>query len=91
MRRLRTLSSVLVVAAVVAAAPVRADPVGVVKESGRTTGHAVRDGAQTVGRTVRDFFKGGPHKAKRTWKENAARTKADARADKAAVKREAHD
>ena len=91
MRRLRALATTLLVAAVLAAATAGAGPVGVVKESGRTAGHAVRDGAQTVGRTVRDFFKGGPHKAKRTWKENAARTRADARTDEAAVKREAHE
>jgi len=81
----------LLLAVMLAATPGRADPIGVVKESGRTTGHAVRDGAQTVGRTVRDFFKGGSHQAKRTWQGNAARTRADMRADKAAVKREAHE
>jgi hypothetical protein len=53
---------------------------GTVKESARTGGHAARDGAQTFGRTVRDFFTKGPRAAKRTWKENAARTKANARA-----------
>lgn len=89
MKAIALLGGLLVAGLV--ATPARADPVGVVKESGRTTGHAIRDGAQTVGRTVRDFFKGGPHKAKRTWKENAARTRADARADKAHVKREAHE
>lgn len=68
-----------------------ANPVGVVEESGKTAGHAVRDGSLTVGRTVRDFFKGGPHAAKRTWKANAARTRADARRDKARVKHEAHE
>ncbi len=73
------------------AATAAANPVGVVKESGRTAGHAVRDGAQTVGRTIRDFFKGGPHSAKETWKANAQRTRAEARHDKAAVEREAHD
>ena len=91
MRHLPLFSSALLAAIILAAIPGRADPIGVVKESGRTTGHAVRDGAQTVGRTVRDFFKGGPHKAKRTWQGNAARTRADMRADKAAVKREAHE
>lgn len=79
-------------AAVVAVAtPASADPVGVVKESGKTAGHAVRDGALTVGRTTRDFFKHGPHTAKRTWKRNAAQTRADGRHDKARVKAEAHD
>ena len=47
------------------------------------------DGAQTVGRTVRDFFKHGPRTAKRTWKGNAARTRADARTDTARLKHEA--
>ena len=74
-----------------ATAPAFADPVGVVKESGRTAGHAVRDGVQTFGRTVRDFFKGGPHQAKRTWQANAERTREDAHHDKAHVKEEAHD
>ena len=74
-----------------AATPVAADPAGVVKESGRTAGHAVRDGAQTVGRTAHDFFAHGPHTAKRTWKANAQRTRANARAGKAGIKREAHD
>ena len=74
-----------------ATAPAFADPVGVVKESGRTAGHAVRDGVQTFGRTVRDFFKGGTEAAKRTWNENAARTREDAHEDKEHVKHEAHD
>ena len=85
---MRTTGALIVLLAVTGAA---ANPGGVVKESGRTAGHAVRDGAQTVGRTVRDFFKHGPYTAKRTWKANAARTRADARADKESVKREAHD
>ncbi len=65
--------------------------VGVPKESARTAGHAIRDGTLAVGRTVRDFFKGGPRKAKQTWKENAARTRADAHADKERVKAAAHE
>jgi hypothetical protein len=76
---------------VLAAATAHADPVGVVKESGRTAGHSVRDGSLTVGRTVRDFFTHGPHTAKRTWKSNAAQTRATARADKERVKAEAHE
>jgi hypothetical protein len=68
-----------------------ASPVGVVRESGRTAGHAVRDSVQTVGRTIGAFFVHGPRTAKRTWKANAARTKADAHADKAAVQREARE
>ena len=81
----------LVTIAVFAATPVAANPAGVVKESGRTAGHAVRDGTLAVGRTVRDFFLHGPHTAKRTWRANADRTRADAHADKARVKDEAHD
>ena len=56
----------------VLAATGHADPIGVVKESGRTAGHSVRDGSLTVGRTVRDFFVHGPRRAKYTWKSNAA-------------------
>jgi hypothetical protein len=77
------------IAAVLSAArPLAADgPVKeTVKESARTGGHAARDGAQTFGRTVRDFFTKGPRAAKRTWKENAARTKAEARAGGKRVK-----
>jgi hypothetical protein len=85
----RSLVAVTVV--LVAATTGVADTAGVVKESGRTAGHATRDGAQTVGRTVHDFFAHGPRTAKRTWKANAARTKADARADRTRVKHEAHD
>ena len=68
-----------------------ANPVGVVRESGRTAGHAVRDSVQTVGRTVGAFFVHGPRTAKFTWKANIAHLKADAHADKARVKEEAHD
>lgn len=80
----------LLIAVLGAATPALANPVGVVKESGRTAGHMVRDGALTVGRTVRDFFEHGPHTAGRTWRENAARTRAEARADTKRVKYEAH-
>jgi len=91
MRALRASIVTFIVATGLLPTPVAADPVGVVKESGKTAGHAARDGAQTAGRTVGDFFKHGPHTAKRTWKANAARTKADAHADKARVKKEAQD
>ena len=90
-QRTRTYALVLVFAAIPVASRSWADPVGVVKESGRTTGHAVRDGALTVGRTVRDFFRGGADKAKHTWKGNAARTRADLHRDKDAIKRESHE
>ena len=67
----------VVVGLVLAASPGHADPIGVVKESGRTAGHSVRDGSLTVGRTVRDFFIHGPRTAKHTWKSNAAQTPRD--------------
>ncbi len=60
-----------------------------VKEAAKTGGHAVRDGAVTFGRTTRDFFKGGPAAAKKTWHANAARTKAHAKAGGRATKRAA--
>jgi hypothetical protein len=40
---------------------------------------------------VRDFFVHGPRTAKRTWKSNAAQTRATARADKERVKSEANE
>ena len=91
MRTLRTTIVAVVVGLVLAAAPGHADPIGVVKESGRTAGHSVRDGSLTVGRTVRDFFVHGPRRAKYTWKSNAAQTRATARADKERVKAEANE
>ncbi|HEY2385502.1 MAG TPA: hypothetical protein VGK30_00955 [Candidatus Binatia bacterium] len=86
-------TSIVVCAAMIAlsGSPVRASPIGVVRESGLTAGHAVRDSVQTFGRTVGAFFRHGPRTAKHTWKANAARTKADAHADKAAVVREARE
>jgi hypothetical protein len=63
---------------------------GTVEESVRTGAHAVRDGVLTFGRTVRDFFTGGSQAAKETWRENAARTKADAREGAANVRSEAN-
>jgi hypothetical protein len=91
MRTARAALAAATTAFVLAAAPVCADPIGVVKESGRTAGHSVRDGSKTLGRTVGDFFTGGPRKAKRTWKSNAAHTRAVARADKERVKAEARE
>jgi hypothetical protein len=91
MRPLRTTIAGVVTGVVLGAATVQADPVGVVKESGRTAGHSVRDGTLTVGRTVRDFFAHGPRTAKRTWSWNAAQTRATARADKERVKIEANE
>jgi hypothetical protein len=88
----RTSIASVVAALVLVATPIGAgaDPVGVVKESGRTAGHSVRNGALTVGRTVRDFFKHGPRTAKRTWERNASHTNDEAHADKERVKQEAH-
>ena len=88
-----TRKSILAFVGVISLAPslAAATPLGVVKESGKLAGHAVRDGVQTVSWTIRDFFVHGPRTAKRTWKADAARTKADARADKARIVREAHD
>jgi hypothetical protein len=61
----------------------------------RPTVHAGRASACGVRRSrqngyIRDFFTHGPHTAKRTWQENAARTRANARADAERVKHEAH-
>jgi len=62
---------------------------GVVEESAKTGGHAIRDGVLTFGRTVRDFFTGGPRAAKETWRENADQTKANARQGGRNVREEA--
>jgi hypothetical protein len=90
MQKLRSSAALLALVAALTAAPAAASPFGVVRECGRTAGHAVRNSAVTVGRTIRDFFEHGPHTAKRTWQENAGRTGAEARADRARVEREAH-
>jgi hypothetical protein len=63
---------------------------GTVEESARTGAHAVRDGVLTFGRTVRDFFTGGSQAAKETWRENAARTKENAREGADNVRSEAN-
>jgi hypothetical protein len=85
MRRLLLALSLFAVAA-----PASAKPKEVVKESAKTGGHAVVDGTRTVGRTVRSFFKGGPQDAKQTWKDNAHKTRDDARAGGRKVKSAAH-
>jgi hypothetical protein len=90
MQKVRSSARLLVLIAVLSATSASANPIGVVKECGRTAGHAVRNSALTVGRTVRDFFEHGPHTAKQTWQENSSRTGAEAHADKERVKREAH-
>ena len=86
--------SVVATASLVPARPVRADspqPVAdkvkrTVKESAKTGGHAARDGALTFGRATRAFFTQGPDAAKRTWKANATKTKANAKAGGRAVR-----
>ena len=86
-----TATMCMLVVSTVLAGPIRADPPGVAKESGRTAVDAVRDGALTVGRTVRDFFVHGPRTAGETWRGNAARTGSDARDNANRVDHEAHD
>jgi hypothetical protein len=63
---------------------------GVVEESAKTGGRAVRDGALTFGRTTRDYFTKGPNAAQRTWQANEERTKANARTGADRVESEAH-
>ena len=90
--RANRLALVAFVAAITSApALVAADPGGVVRESGRTAGHAARDGVLTLHRTVGAFLTHGPRTAKYTWKANAARTNAEAHAGAARIKYEAHD
>ena len=89
--RTTLLGGIALALVAISAGPAMSDPVGVVRESGRTAGHSVRDGSKTLGRTIRDFFVHGPRQAKRTWKGNAAHTRAVARADKARVKAEANE
>jgi len=88
-----TRTSIIVFVAVLSLTPALAvaNPLGVVRESGRTAGHATRDGVLTLHRTIGAFFAHGPRTAKYTWKANAARTRADAHADKARIVSEAHD
>jgi hypothetical protein len=50
-----------------------------VKEGVKTGAYTARDGIVTFGRATRSFFKGGPRAAKKTWNENAAKTKRTAR------------
>jgi len=61
-----------------------------VKEAAKTGGHATRDGVLTFGRSTRDFFKGGPDAAKKTWRKNAATTKSNARSGAARTRAAAH-
>jgi hypothetical protein len=85
------LSAVLALAPLVAMAGETGAKVGgVVEESAKTGGHAIRDGFLTFGRTVRAFFTGGGRAAQETWHENAARTRANAREGARRVEGEAN-
>jgi len=75
--RLRVLAFVVLVA-LLAPAGARADVRGVVGGSFRTVGCVVRDGAWTVGRTVRALFKQGPDAAGRTAHTNGRLLEANA-------------
>lgn len=59
-----------------APAPKKKSTVG---EAVRTGGHAARDGALTLGRSTKAFFTGGASAARSTWKENAEKTKENAK------------
>jgi len=89
----RTRTAIAIVVGVTSLLPTlaAANPIGVVKESGKTAAYATVDGVETIGRTVGDFFVHGPRTAKHTWNTYAGRTKADARAGKLRIAREAHD
>jgi hypothetical protein len=50
----------------------------------------VRDSAVTVGRTTRDFVKGGTPAAKRTWRENTEMTEENAKAGARHTRAKAH-
>jgi hypothetical protein len=63
---------------------------GVVEESAKTGGHAIRDGFLTFGRTVRAFFTGGGRAAQETWHENAASTRENAREGGSRIEGEAN-
>ncbi len=93
MARYRTITVVALVAAGLGLAlPAAADANTVgntVSEAARTGGHAVRDGALTLGRTTRAFFESGTTAAKETWQANAERTKGNARAGGRATRRAA--
>jgi hypothetical protein len=89
MARQRIIWSVVALSAILAG-PVQANPVGVVKESGRTAGDAVVGSAKTLGRTIRDFFVHGPRTAGATWRANAHQTGAETRSSAERVRQEAH-
>src|SRR5262245_65735535 len=75
------LSAVLAFAPLVATAGETGAKVGgVVEESAKTGGHAIRDGLLPYGRTVQTFFTGGGRAAQEGRHANAVRTTATARA-----------
>lgn len=86
----RGLGGLLVVGVLVTGTPSSADAgwwiVDTTKEAAITGGRAARDGALTFGRATKAFFTRGPSAAKQAWQENAARTKANAKAGGAATK-----
>lgn len=88
MKRFQMMAGALVLGLALSGSA-EANPAGVVVESFRTAGHAVRDSTLTFGRTVRDFFVVGPNAAERTWEANAARVRAQARRDAERVREEA--
>jgi hypothetical protein len=81
----RVLAFVLLLSLLVPASA-RADVRGVVGGSFRTVGCVFRDGAWTVGRTVRSLFKQGPDAAGRTAQTNGRRLKANARQNASRVR-----
>ena len=83
--RWRVLSFVVLVESL-ALASARADTRGVIGGSFRTVGCVVRDGAWTVGRTVRALFKQGPDAAGRTARTNGRQLEANARQNAARVR-----
>jgi hypothetical protein len=88
MARFRHCATLVALLLTAPAPPASAGTLGsTVKRALVTGGHAARDGALTFGRTTRDLFTRGPAAAKRTWKSNAARTGANARANARATRR----
>jgi hypothetical protein len=61
------------------------------EKSAKTGADAVVDGGRLVGRTTRDFFKGGTKAAKKTAHENAKTTSDDAKANGRATREAAHE
>ena len=90
---MKRVGMTVVLSAMLALAPLVATGArvsGVVEESAKTGGHAIRDGFLTFGRTVRAFFTGGGRAARETWHDNAARTRENARVGASRVEGEAN-